>query len=78
MLDDDPAPALEDTESYGDNEDKDGDDNKEPEVTKPIEMPEAQRGESKNFKLLYGLIFPIRMTVQRLGVPFFFTQLHLL
>ncbi len=44
MPDDDPPPALEDTEPYGADDDDDDD---EPEVAKPVETAEAQRGESK-------------------------------
>ena len=44
MPDDDP-PALEDTEPYGEDDDDDDDDDDEPEVTKPVETAEAQRGE---------------------------------
>ncbi len=44
MPDDDP-PALEDTEPYGEDDDEDDDEDDEPEVTKPVETAEAQRGE---------------------------------
>ena len=54
----DPAPKLEDTEPYG--EDDDNDDNNEPEIIKPVEMAEAQRGESIYHGRKFCLTFPIR------------------
>ena len=47
-IEDDPAPALEDTKPYGDDDDEDDeDDDEEPEHEKPVETAKAQRGQSQ-------------------------------
>lgn len=53
---DDPAPALEEVEPYGD----DDDDDEEPEITESVETAEAQRGQSKKYHTnLFHVISPL-------------------
>ena len=64
----DPAPELEDTEPYGEDDDDNNNDddnvnddnNDEPEIIKPVEMAEAQQGESIYYGRKFCLTFPIR------------------